>query len=194
METQARMSYEIQLARFTINDYVRLAILSAAFIALGYLFGLIFTTLFGSGFGVVNAYVQWFFLCLCILIIGKIGTCSIMLLLFSLSVIPVAIWGPPGPHKIGLALAISVVFESILFVLRKRPFLAVLLAAPITILPIPFYILWVNKLMGVPTEKFESLVLKMALVGCVLGLLGAVTAIPVFKKLQKRGITRGPEM
>jgi len=191
MRNERRDKFEIRLAKFSTGDYVRLAILSGAFIAIGYLFGLLFTTLFGSGFGVINAYVQWFFLCLCILIIGKIGACSIILFVFAVSVVPVPIWGPPGPHKIGLAIAISLIFELILLALRKRPYIAIIVAAPITILPIPFWILWINKLLGLPTEKFESLVFKMAIVGCVLGFLGALSAIPVFKKLRSRGIVEG---
>ena len=42
-------AYVLRVGAFTTKEYVRTGILTAAFIALGYLFGLIFTTLFGSG-------------------------------------------------------------------------------------------------------------------------------------------------
>lgn len=176
---------EYEVRAFTFRDYVLVACYSAAMIVLGIAAGFILGAAFGPGMAVLNGFLVPMLLAVGVRTIRKASCATLMLTIYSVGVMALPIWGPPGPHKIVQGLVAGAIYDVVLWALAKIHFgLAIAIASGVMVSAgvAMMYVAIVSLYPAFPADKFRAVGLYLIPVGFAMGLVAGIVGNHIAKR------------
>jgi len=180
------------LRRFTTKEIILIAVLAAFMFIIDFFIVAPINTItgvHGMGFLIdvifINAIVTIF-----ALITRKFFSVTILYTLFGLLVIPTSIMGPPTPFKIILGFIIGITADLIIWISKYKTIGFVFGVAVANALSYPIGLLFAI-LLGLPgVEALRDAILFLTIGVLLLGILGDIFGVWIFKKIKNKQIVK----